>query len=201
VAESVLKLNLKYVVITGVARDDLEDGGAGHYAATVKAVKKRNALAGIEVLIPDFGGSEGSLKTVLDSHPDILNHNLETVRRLTSRIRSRATYERSLDVLRMSSRLAPEIPTKSGLMVGFGETSEEVVETLQDLLDANCRLVTIGQYLQPRAGKEIPVTRYWAPSEFEDIKSRALAMGFKEVAAGPFVRSSYFAEELATSAL
>lgn len=200
VAASVLKLSLKYVVITGVARDDLPDGGAGHYAATVKAVKECSPRAGIEVLIPDFEGSSDALKTVIDSHPDILNHNLETVRRLTTKIRSRATYDRSLDVLRMSNSIAPGIPTKSGLMVGFGESFDEVVETLRDLLEVNCRLFTIGQYLQPRAGKEIPVERYWTPSEFEEIRAKALAMGFKGVAAGPFVRSSYFAEELAGTA-
>jgi lipoic acid synthetase len=197
VAESVAKLKLKYVVVTGVARDDLMDGGAGHYAATVRAVRAMNPGTGIEVLIPDFGGSEDALRTVIDAGPTIVNHNVETVRRLTPSVRSKATYERSLGVLSASGRLALGIPTKSGMMVGLGETREEVLETLKDIIAAGCRLVTIGQYLQPRAGHELPVSRYWSPEEFEDLREEARAMGFIGVAASPFVRSSYFAEQLA----
>jgi lipoic acid synthetase len=197
VAGSVARLGLRFVVVTSVARDDLPDGGASHYAATVAAIRSRAPHVGIEVLIPDYGGSEDALRRVLDARPAILNHNVETVRRLTPKIRSKATYERSIGVLRDSRRIAPDIPTKSGMMVGLGETYEEVVETLRDLAAVGCGLVTIGQYLQPRAGKEIPVQRYWRPEEFEGIRDEALAMGFRNVAAGPFVRSSYFAEEMA----
>jgi lipoic acid synthetase len=197
VAESVRKLGLKYAVITGVARDDLPDGGASHYAATIISIRKNLPDTQVEALIPDFQGSETALRTVLDAGPDILNHNIETVKRLSPKIRSVATYEKSLDVLRASGKIAPEIPVKSGLMVGLGESREEVIETLEDLLDAGCRIVTIGQYLQPRAGREIPVERYWTPAEFEDLRAIAEGMGFDGAASGPFVRSSYFAEQLA----
>ncbi len=200
VAESAAKLGLRFVVVTGDARDDLEDGGASHYAAAIRAIHERIPDAGVEVLIPDFRGSRDALRTVLDARPSVLNHNLETVRRLTPKIRSVATYDRSLKVLEMSGEIAPGIPLKSGLMVGLGETREEILETLQDLLGVGCRLVTIGQYLQPRAGREIPVVRYWTPDEFDDIRHAALEMGFRGVASGPFVRSSYFAEELALKA-
>lgn len=199
VAGSVAKLGLNFVVITGVARDDLPDGGASHFADTVRAIRKRLPGTGVEILIPDFGGSESSLKTVLDASPDILNHNVETVRRLSGVIRSVATYDRSIRVLEMSRETAPEIPIKSGLMVGLGETFEEVGETLEDLLNTGCRLVTIGQYLQPRANREVPVERYWHPEEFLKLKEVAEKMGFSGVASGPFVRSSYFAEELAAT--
>jgi lipoic acid synthetase len=200
VAESVRKLSLRFVVVTGVARDDLSDGGASHYAATVQAIHVISPGVGVEVLIPDFGGSETALRTVLDSRPAILNHNIETVRRLTPSIRSKATYECSLLVLMQSRKIAPDIPAKSGMMVGLGETRDEVFETLRDLAGAGCELVTVGQYLQPRASAEVPVARYWTPEEFEEIRREALSIGFKGVASGPFVRSSYFAEELASKA-
>ena len=200
VAESVKRLKLRFVVVTGVARDDLPDGGASHYAATVRAIRERTPSVRVEVLIPDFNGSEKALRTVFDAGPAILNHNLETVRRLTPKIRSKATYERSLGILDIAGKIAHEIPTKSGMMMGLGETREEVVQTLQDLLAVGCRLVTIGQYLQLRANRQVPVERYWTPEEFEEIRQTALSMGFKGVAAGPFVRSSYFAEEMATAA-
>jgi len=196
VANSVKKLGLKYVVITGVARDDLPDGGAGHYAATVSAVKNQCPQTGVEVLIPDFDADEKSIRKVLKAGPSVLNHNVETVRRLTSTVRSRATYEKSLKVLELSKKLAPEIPSKSGLMVGLGETTGEVIETLEDLRSVGCVLVTIGQYLQPRAGKQLEVSRYYHPDEFDELKERALGMGFRAAACGPFVRSSYFAEEM-----
>jgi lipoyl synthase len=199
VAESVAKLGLKFVVVTGVARDDLPDGSAFHYAETVRAIRELNPSVQVEILIPDFGASESALKTVLDSGPIILNHNLETVRRLTPKIRSKATYDRSLQVLDLSHKIAPHIPTKSGLMVGLGETFDEVVEALHDLANIECKLITIGQYLQPRANSQIAVERYWTPDEFANIKNQALSMGFTGVASGPFVRSSYFAEELATN--
>lgn len=199
VAESVNSLGLKFIVITGVARDDLSDGGASHYAATVRAVKENCPGTGVEVLIPDFRGSADDLKIVLDSKPDVLNHNIETVRRLTPRVRSKFTYERSLELLERAFNLSPEIPTKSGLMVGHGETFEEVIESLEDLIKVECMLLTIGQYLQPRARQELPVVRYWTPDEFDEIKKVAIDIGFRGVASGPFVRSSYFAEELAKS--
>jgi lipoic acid synthetase len=199
VAASVKRLGLKFVVITGVARDDLEDGGASHYASTVLEIRKQNPDAGVEVLIPDFGGKEESLRTVLESKPSILNHNVETVRRLTPSIRSKATYDRSLDVLRMSREISPEIPTKSGMMVGLGESWDEVVETLEDLRNVGCGMLTVGQYLQPRAGEQVGVERYWTPDEFREIERAALDMGFRAVASGPFVRSSYLAERMAES--
>lgn len=197
VAESAKRLGLKFIVVTGVARDDLDDGGAGHYAATVRAIRQLLPDAGVEVLIPDFSGDASAIKTVLDSRPTILNHNLETVPRLTPIVRSKATYARSLDVLRISKNLAPEIPAKSGLMVGLGESRSEVIETMTDILETGCRLLTVGQYLQPRAGQQMPVERYWTPDEFEDLRKTALAMGFKAVASAPFVRSSYLAEQMA----
>ncbi|MFH1675780.1 MAG: lipoyl synthase [bacterium] len=199
IASSIEKLGLKFIVITGVARDDLDDGGAGHYAETVRAIKKRLPKIGIEVLIPDFKVDASSIVTVLNSKPDILNHNLETVRRLTPSIRSKATYDGSLNVLRISRELNEKIPTKSGLMVGLGEEWDEIIETLEDLISIGCELVTIGQYLQPRADRQLPVVEYRTPSEFEELKKIAIKMGFRGVASGPFVRSSYMAEETAKS--
>ncbi len=200
IAESVKALGLNFVVITGVARDDLDDGGAAHYADTVRAIHELTPSTGVEVLVPDFNGSAEALKTVLESGPSILNHNIETVRRLTPDVRSKATYERSLDVLRVSKSIAPEVPVKSGLMVGFGETWEEVVETLEDLVNAGCELLTVGQYLQPRASAQLKVVNYWTPDQFDKLKEVALEMGFTGAASGPFVRSSYFAEEMALKA-
>jgi len=197
VAESVRNLELSFVVITGVARDDLDDGGAAHYANTVEAIRKISPSTGVEVLIPDFNGSEDSIRTVLESKPLVMNHNIETVRRLTPGVRSRATYDGSLEVLKISKRLAPETPVKSGLMVGFGETWDEVVETLEDLVKAGCELLTVGQYLQPRASAQLEVVNYWTPEQFDELKGLALSMGFRGAASGPFVRSSYFAEEMA----
>jgi len=197
VAASVKRLGLKFVVVTGVARDDLDDGGASHYAETANEIHRQVPGVGVEVLIPDFGGKEEALRTVLESYPVILNHNVETVRRLTPSIRSKATYEKSLSVLRMSREIAPEIPTKSGLMVGLGESWDEVIETLEDLRNAGCSMLTVGQYLQPRAGEQVRVDRYWTPEEFEELKSTAIAMRFRAVASGPFVRSSYLAERMA----
>jgi lipoic acid synthetase len=188
---------LKFVVITGVARDDLDDGGAGHYASTVTAIRRLCPSVGVEVLIPDFNASENSLRTVLETGPTILNHNVETVRRLSPTVRSRATYDRSLEVLHLSKCIAPEIPTKSGLMVGLGETRDEVIEALKDLRTVDCNLLTIGQYLQPRSSDQLAVARYYTPEEFEEIRSIAEDLGFKRCASGPFVRSSYFAEEMA----
>lgn len=201
VAESAERLGLRYVVVTSVARDDLEDGGASHYSATVEAIRKKIPNARIELLIPDFKGSLEALNVALSSKPTVINHNVETVERLTPQVRSKADYKRSLRVLDFAARAYPQVITKSGLMVGFGETKAEVLDTLKDIKSAGCSLVTIGQYLQPRAKKQIPVQRYWTPDEFEELKREALSMGFKGVAAGPFVRSSYFAEELLHSVI
>lgn len=199
VAEAVRNLGLNFVVITSVTRDDLRDGAASHFSSAVEAIRALNPETGVEVLVPDFMGNADSLKVVLESNPAVLNHNIETVRRLTPVVRNKADYDRSLRVIRVAGELRPDIPVKSGLMVGLGEEWDEVIEALRDLLDSGCEIVTIGQYLQPRSGQQIPVARYWTPDEFREIEEKAKSMGFKAVASGPFVRSSYFAEELVKS--
>jgi len=196
VARAVEQLSLGFAVITCVARDDLPDGGAGQMAATVRAIRRRCPGTGIEVLIADYKGSESSLRSVLEAGPDVLNHNLETVERLTRKVRVAARYHRSLALLRRAGELHPEIPTKSGLMLGLGETEAELDRTLSDLHAAGVRLLTLGQYLQPSPG-HLPVERWVTPAEFEAWGARALELGFREVAAGPLVRSSYHAEKLA----
>jgi len=193
VARAVLETNLRYVVITSVDRDDLEDGGAQIYARTIKAIKKVVPDCLVEVLIPDYLGK--NLETVLEAGPDVLGHNIETVRRLTPLVRDkRASYEKSLQVLREAQKINPSIPTKSSIMVGLGETREEVVEALSDLRSCNVSFVTIGQYLKPDK-RALDVQRYWTPQEFESIRQIALAMGFRFVASAPLVRSSYRAFE------
>jgi lipoic acid synthetase len=193
VARAVLETNLRYVVITSVDRDDLEDGGAQIYARTIKAIKKVVPDCLVEVLIPDYLGK--NLETVLEAGPDVLGHNIETVRRLTPLVRDkRASYEKSLEVLREAQKINPSIPTKSSIMVGLGETREEVVEALSDLRSCNVSFVTIGQYLKPDK-RALDVQRYWTPQEFESIRQIALAMGFRFVASAPLVRSSYRAFE------
>jgi lipoic acid synthetase len=193
VARAVLETNLRYVVITSVDRDDLEDGGAQIYARTIKAIKKVVPDCLVEVLIPDYLGK--NLETVLEAGPDVLGHNIETVRRLTPLVRDkRASYEKSLQVLREAQKINPSIPTKSSIMVGLGETREEVVEALLDLRSCNVSFVTIGQYLKPDK-RALDVQRYWTPQEFEWIRQIALAMGFRFVASAPLVRSSYRAFE------
>lgn len=196
VAAAVERLGLRFVVVTCVARDDLPDGGAGQMAATVRAIRRRRPAAGIEVLIADYKGDETALATVLESGPDVLNHNLETVARLQHHVRPAARYERSLGVLRRAGELAPGIPTKSGLMLGLGEKDGEVETALADLRAAGVTLLTIGQYLRPSPA-HLPVARYATPEEFDAWASRARALGFQEVASGPLVRSSYRAERLA----
>ena len=196
VAKAVEQLSLAFAVITCVARDDLPDGGAGQMAATVRAIRRRCPATGIEVLIADYKGSEPSLRSVLEAGPDVLNHNLETVERLTRKVRIAARYDRSLALLRRAGELHPEIPTKSGLMLGLGETEAEVDLTLADLHGAGVRLLTLGQYLQPSPG-HLTVERWVTPAEFEAWAAHARALGFREVAAGPLVRSSYHAEKLA----
>jgi len=195
VALAAKKLNLKYIVITSVDRDDLADGGASQYAETIKMVRKLNPDIIIEVLIPDFQGNIDSLKIVVDEKPDVIGHNIETVKRLTSIVRDkRAGYELSLTVLKNIKRLDPSIYTKSGLMLGLGETYDEVIEALRDLRKAEVDIVTIGQYLMP-SKDHFPVKEYVHPKIFKALEKEAYKMGFKYVASAPRVRSSYLASE------
>ena len=195
VAEAAERMGLRYVVVTSVTRDDLPDGGAGFFAETITEVRRRLPGARVEVLIPDFEGNRDALKTVLDARPHVLNHNVETVPRLYGQVRPQAIYERSLSLLRRVVAIAPGIPTKSGIMLGLGETEGEVRETLGDLRRVACKFLTIGQYLQP-SRRHLPVERFVPPEEFDAWRETALAMGFTEVASGPFVRSSYHAKDL-----
>jgi lipoic acid synthetase len=195
VAEAAAQLGLKHLVVTSVTRDDLPDGGARHFAATVQAARRRSPGITIEVLIPDFGGSQNALETVLAAGPDILNHNLETVSELYTRVRPGADYRRSLGVLAWTKAHAPQVATKSGLMLGLGENTAAVLRTLYDLRQARCDLLTLGQYLQP-ADRQLPVDRYVPPAEFAAYQARAESLGFRGVAAGPLVRSSHRAEAL-----
>lgn len=199
VAESVRLMNLKHVVVTAVARDDLKDGGAAVFAETVRAIRRKNPLTTIEVLPSDMGGVYENLKTLMDARPDILNHNIETVRRLTPRVRARATYERSLEFLRRAKEMQPDIPTKSSLMVGLGETKEEILEAMDDLRAVGVNILTIGQYLQPTK-KHLKVEKYYHPHEFMELKEIALMKGFSHCESGPLVRSSYHADEQVQSA-
>ena len=195
VAEATQRLRLKHVVITAVARDDLPDGGADHFRQTILAVRAANPGIVVEVLVPDFNGHDRSIETVLSVKPDIFNHNLETVRRLTPQVRSRATYSRSLQVLAMAKQKASAgLYTKSGIMLGLGETKEELLTALADLREAGCDLLTLGQYLQPSL-KHLPVVDYVSPGQFETYGQIARKMGFVHVASGPLVRSSYHADE------
>lgn len=194
VAATVAAMGLRYVVVTSVTRDDLADGGAGHFAATIRAIRRRMPKAQIEVLIPDFQGDAGALDTVLDTRPDVLNHNIETVPRLYPQVRPQADYRRSLELLRRSREFDTSLPTKSGLMLGLGEARQEVHRSLQDLREAGCRILTLGQYLQP-SPQHLPVQTFVTPQEFEDWRRTALGLGFSEVASAPFVRSSYHAKD------
>ncbi|ADU51774.1 lipoic acid synthetase [Thermaerobacter marianensis DSM 12885] len=201
VADAVERLGLQHVVVTSVARDDLRDGGAIIFAETVRAIRRRCPDTAVEVLIPDFNGDWDALQVVLDAEPDILNHNVETVRRLSDKVRSRATYDRSLALLAESKRRAPHIKTKSGLMLGLGETWDEILETLRDLRAHQVDIVTIGQYLRPtRDPIHLPVEKYYHPDEFAELKRIGLALGFAHVESGPLVRSSYHAHEQADRA-
>lgn len=200
VAEAAAQLGLDFVVVTSVTRDDLPDGGAAHFAATIEALRERLAGARVEVLIPDFLGRRECLETVLAARPTVLNHNIETVRRLSRRVRPQADYERSLRVLACAKEIAPDVPVKSGLMVGLGETDDELHETLRDLRAAGCDLVTIGQYLRP-SSRQLPVDRYVPPERFRLYEVWAKELGFLHAACGPFVRSSYQAAQAAKMAL
>lgn len=190
VAQAVKVLGLQHVVITSVTRDDLKDGGARHFALTIQEVRRRAPKATIEVLIPDFKGDEACLRTVTEARPDILAHNLETVRRLQRPVRRQAKFERSLEVLRRAKEMDPHGLTKSSLMVGLGEQREEMIDALQALRSVDCDLVTIGQYLRPSA-EHLAVEEFVHPDRFEEYKQLGEAMGFLHVASGPFVRSSY----------
>ena len=195
VAKAVNKLRLKYVVITSVTRDDLDDGGANQFAKTIKEIRKLNKGAKIEVLIPDFKGSLSSLKKVIEAKPFVLNHNLETIPRLYSEVRPLANYERSLKLLEQAKELNSSIYTKSGLMVGLGETFGEVIEVMKDLRRVKCDILTIGQYLRPSI-KHLPVKEYVRPEKFEEYEKIGKSQGFLSVISGPFVRSSYRAKEV-----
>jgi lipoic acid synthetase len=200
VAEATRRMKLKHVVITAVARDDVADGGAEHFRQTIEAVRQLNPRTVIEVLVPDFQESDDSINAVLLANPNIFNHNLETVRRLTPEVRHRATYDRSLSVLKkVKDKRGKTIYTKSGMMLGLGEQEEEVLTAMQDLRAAGCDILTLGQYLQPSM-KLLPVKEFVSPEKFADFKQRAEAMGFVHVASGPMVRSSYHADEFNAAA-
>ena len=197
VAEAAAELSLSHAVVTSVNRDDLADGGAAHFAATIRAIRRRMPGCTVEVLIPDFCGSREALETVLAEKPEILNHNTETVPRLYRRVRPEARYEQSLEVLRRADAFRREtgsaMKTKSGLMAGLGETTEELLATLSDLRGAGCDIATVGQYLQPHE-RRLPVEKYYTPEEFDDLRREGEAMGFFRVESGPLVRSSYHAK-------
>ncbi len=199
VADSVEQMDLKHVVITAVARDDLKDGGAAVFAETVRAIRRKNPFCSIEVLPSDMGGQYEALETLMDAKPDIMNHNIETVERLTPRVRARAKYRRTLEFLQRAKEMNPEIPTKSSIMLGLGETKEEIIQTLDDLRAHDVDIVTLGQYLQP-SKKHLKVEKYWTPQEFLELKDIALEKGFKHCESGPMVRSSYHADEQVNAA-
>jgi len=195
VAEAAARLGLKHVVITSVTRDDLPDGGAEHFYNCILAVRERTGAA-IEVLTPDFRGNRNAIQRVIEARPDVFNHNTETVPRLYHRVRRNAVYQRTLDLLIQVKETDPSIITKSGLMLGLGETREEVLDVCADLRATGCDMITIGQYLQP-APENLPVERFLPPEEFDEVGDQVRALGFKLVASGPFVRSSYNAGEMA----
>ncbi len=195
VADAALQMKLRYVVVTSVTRDDLPDGGAGLFAETIRRIRNKIPDVTIEVLIPDFQGDQNALEEVLNASPNVLNHNIETVPRLYDTVRPEAVYERSLELLTRVSAFKTSIPAKSGLMLGLGETSTEVRRTLKDIYATGCKILTMGQYLQP-SKRHLPVKRFVTPDEFNRWRTEALEIGFAEVVSGPFVRSSYHAKEL-----
>jgi len=209
VAKAAQKLGLKYVVVTSVTRDDMPDGGAAHFAAVINKIKEIKACKSdqntekdtdsqkmkVEVLIPDFQGDLKALETIVYAKPDVVNHNIETVASLYETVRPEAIYQRSLDLLRNVKALDPLMPVKSGIMVGLGETREELAQTMEDLFEHGCDILTIGQYLQP-SRQHLEINRYYSPDEFKELERTARKIGFNRVAAGPFVRSSYNAQDL-----
>jgi lipoyl synthase len=195
VAEATMKLGLQHVVITSVTRDDLPDGGAEHFAKTIRAIREKDPKIIIEVLIPDLQGDVDALKVVIDAKPDILNHNVETVPRLYPNVRPMAIYERSLEVLENSKKLDPNMLTKTGIMLGLGETEEEVIEVFKDLREKDCDFLTVGQYLPP-SNDHVELIEYVHPDQFDKYKEEALKLGFKFVASSPLVRSSYKAADM-----
>lgn len=199
VAASVQLMKLKHVVVTAVSRDDLEDGGAAVFAETIRAIRIGNPFTTIEVLPSDMDGKAENLRILMDAKPDILNHNIETTRRLTPTVRAKAQYERSLEFLRRAKEMEPGIPTKSSLMVGLGETKAEILEVMDDLRANYVDIMTIGQYLQPTRA-HLKVEKYYSPEEFEDLKTIALSKGFSHCESGPLTRSSYHADEQVNAA-
>jgi lipoic acid synthetase len=193
VGEAVAQMGLGHAVVTSVNRDELPDGGAEIFAETIREIRRQSPGTSVEVLIPDFVGRPESLDAVLAARPEIMNHNVETVPRLYPRVRPQARYERSLEVLRRTKERAPELVCKSGIMVGLGETRDEVVATMRDIASQGTDILTVGQYLRP-SPVHLPIERYWEPSEFEDLREVGMTMGFRHVEAGPLVRSSYHAE-------
>ncbi|WP_273377637.1 lipoyl synthase [Symbiobacterium thermophilum] len=200
VADACVQLGLRHVVVTSVARDDLSDGGASIFAETIRAIRRKNPFTGVEVLIPDFGGNWDALAVVMDAEPDVLNHNIETVRRLSDRVRSRAKYDRSLELLRRAKEMKPHVITKSSIMVGLGETMQELYEAMDDLRAAGVDIVTFGQYLRPTA-RHLAVEKFYTPAEFEHLREEALKRGFAHCESGPLVRSSYHADEQSAQAV
>jgi lipoic acid synthetase len=199
IGRAVADLGLEYVVITSVNRDDLADGGAAHWAATMRAVRRLAPACRVEVLIPDFQGSAAALETVLDAAPDVLNHNVETVPRLYKVARHGGRYERTLGLFRHARAVAPATPRKSGIILGLGEEREELLETMRDLVNAGVSILTLGQYLRPSAA-HLPVTRYYHPDEFAALAEAGRTLGFAHVESGPLVRSSYHAKKQVESA-
>lgn len=197
-ASTVVKLGLKYCVITSVTREDIPDGGASVFAECITRIHDALPECKVEVLIPDFLGVDDDLKTVLDAGPEVLNHNIETTRSMFRQVRPKGDYDRSLRLLRRASEMASNIPTKSGIMVGLGETMEDIKQTMADLLEANCQLLTIGQYLRPTP-IHWKLDRFYTPQEFQELADIGMAMGFRHVASGPLVRSSYHADEQAAA--
>jgi lipoyl synthase len=200
VGQAVQELGLEYVVITSVNRDDLADGGAAHFAATLRAIRRHAPQCRVELLIPDFQGHAGALQTVIDAGPDILNHNTETVARLYRIARHGGRYDRTLDLFRRARQASPDLITKSGIILGLGEEREELLATMQDLRAVDVNILTLGQYLRPSA-RHLPIARYYRPDEFAELAAAGRAMGFAHVEAGPLVRSSYHAKRQAQDIL
>lgn len=199
VADAAVNMGLRHCVVTSVARDDLQDGGAMIFAETIRAVRRKAPFCGVEVLIPDFMGNWDALQKVMDAKPDILNHNIETVERMSDRVRAKAKYGRSLELLKRAKEMQPGIPTKSSIMLGVGEEWDEILQAMDDLREVDCNILTLGQYLQPTK-KHLNIEKYYTPEEFAILKEEGLKRGFSHVESGPLVRSSYHAHEQVKSA-